>query len=58
MQKFHNNSKTKFQTIELEDRNIEMMGNISSGSFSGIWDEIKVSHGTISMNQNFPKFPK
>lgn len=35
-----------------------MIGNISTGTFAGIWDEMKVNHGSISMNQNFPKYPK
>lgn len=35
-----------------------MKGNISSGTFAGNWDEIKVNHGSISMNQNFSKYPK
>lgn len=35
-----------------------MTGNVSSGTLLGTWDEIKVVHGIISMNQSFPKYPK
>lgn len=48
----------RFQSIELEERNIEMSGNILTGVLTGSWADIKISHGNITMGQSFAKIPR
>lgn len=48
----------RFQTIELDERNIEMNGNILTGTLTGSWADIKISHGNITMSQSFAKVPR
>lgn len=46
------------QIIELDDYNVEVHGNLLTGNLSGKWNDIRVSHGSVMMDQSFPKVPR
>ncbi|XP_055595191.1 alsin homolog [Uranotaenia lowii] len=45
------------ETFELDDRNVKMSGHTLSGSFSGTWETVKVSNGSMTMYAQFNKVP-
>lgn len=44
--------------IELDDYNVEIRGNLLTGSLSGKWTDIRVNNGNVIMDQSFAKVPR
>lgn len=46
------------QSIVLDERNIEMIGNVLTGNLYGTWNDVKINHGNVTMHQSFAKIPR
>lgn len=44
--------------VDLDERKMEMVGNVVSGTLSGTWTDVKIVNGNLSLNQKFPKYSK
>lgn len=43
---------------ELDERKLQMSGNILTGNLNGNWDDVKINNGSITFNQDMPKYSK
>ncbi|KAL1373396.1 hypothetical protein pipiens_000826, partial [Culex pipiens pipiens] len=45
------------ETFELDDTNVQMSGHTMTGTFAGTWDSVRISNGSMAMDQRFNKVP-
>ncbi|XP_001656816.2 alsin homolog [Aedes aegypti] len=45
------------ESFELDDTNTKMSGHTMTGTFTGTWDNVRISNGSMAMNQRFNKVP-
>ncbi|XP_065083936.1 alsin homolog [Ochlerotatus camptorhynchus] len=45
------------ESFELDDTNTKMSGHTMTGTFAGTWDNVRISNGSMAMNQRFNKVP-
>ncbi|XP_037957267.1 alsin homolog [Teleopsis dalmanni] len=38
--------------------NLQLIGNVLSGSLAGNWNEVRIVNGTMAVNIQYPKYPK
>lgn len=43
--------------IEMDNQKFMVRGSILSGSLGGCWENVKINNGSITMNQEFGKYP-
>lgn len=48
--------QTEF-SIDMDSQKSQMLGSILSGSLSGCWENVKINNGSISISQEFNKYP-
>lgn len=44
-------------SFELDDTNTKMTGHTMTGTFTGTWDNVRISNGSMATNQRFNKVP-
>ncbi|KXJ77257.1 hypothetical protein RP20_CCG008009 [Aedes albopictus] len=45
------------ESFELDDTNTKMSGHTMTGTFAGTWENVRISNGSMAMNQRFNKVP-